>query len=73
MCSWWCLRGYCGASLFDVLGLQFISTGLERLILFAYPMLTIFFGWWILDEPASAAQVAGTGLVLVGVWLVSRK
>ena len=37
------------------------------------PVLTIFFGWWILDEPASVAQVAGTGLVLVGVWLVSRK
>ena len=37
------------------------------------PVLTIFFGWWILDEPASAAQVTGTGLVLAGVWLASRK
>lgn len=37
------------------------------------PVLTIFFGWWILDEPMSAAQMAGTGLVLVGVFLASRR
>ena len=37
------------------------------------PVLTIFFGWWILGEPMSLAQVAGTGLVLVGVLLVSRR
>jgi len=36
------------------------------------PVLTIFFGWWILDEPASAAQVGGTLLVLTGVLLVTR-
>lgn len=37
------------------------------------PVLTIFFGWWILGEPLSAAQMAGTGLVLGGVLLASRK
>jgi drug/metabolite transporter (DMT)-like permease len=37
------------------------------------PMLTIFFGWWLLAEPVSAAQLAGAGLVLAGVLLVSRK
>ena len=37
------------------------------------PVLTIFFGWWILDEPMSFAQMAGTGLVLAGVLLVSRR
>ena len=37
------------------------------------PMLTIFFGWWLLDEPISAAQLAGTGLVLAGVMMVSRR
>ena len=36
------------------------------------PVLTIFFGWWILGEPMSLAQTAGTGLVLAGVLLVSR-
>lgn len=37
------------------------------------PVLTIFFGWWLLSEPISAAQLVGAGLVLAGVLLVSRK
>ena len=37
------------------------------------PVLTIFFGWWLLDEPLSLSQMGGTALVLTGVWLVSRK
>lgn len=37
------------------------------------PVLTIFFGWWLLAEPISAAQLAGAGLVLAGVLLVSRR
>lgn len=36
------------------------------------PVLTIFFGWWLLGEPLSLAQTAGAGLVLAGVLLVSR-
>jgi drug/metabolite transporter (DMT)-like permease len=36
------------------------------------PILTIFFGWWLLDEPLSLAQMIGAGLVLAGVLLVSR-
>jgi drug/metabolite transporter (DMT)-like permease len=35
------LLGYYGASLLDFLGLQYISPGLERLILFTYPTLTL--------------------------------
>jgi drug/metabolite transporter (DMT)-like permease len=37
------------------------------------PVLTIFFGWWLLAEPISLAQLVGAGLVLAGVLLVSRK
>ena len=37
------------------------------------PILTIFFGWWLLDEPLSLAQLIGAGLVLAGVLLVSRR
>ncbi|MDE2583797.1 MAG: DMT family transporter [Betaproteobacteria bacterium] len=37
------------------------------------PMLTIFFGWWLLHEPISGAQMVGAGLVLAGVLLVSRR
>ena len=35
------------------------------------PVLTIFFSWWLLGEPISLEQMAGTGLVLAGVLLVS--
>jgi len=35
--------GYYGASLFDFIGLVYISAGLERVILFSYPLLTLFF------------------------------
>lgn len=37
------------------------------------PVLTIVFGWWLLGEPLSLAQIGGAGLVLCGVWLVSRR
>ena len=37
------------------------------------PVLTIFFGWWLLDEPISVAQMAGTVLVLAGVLQVTRR
>jgi drug/metabolite transporter (DMT)-like permease len=37
------------------------------------PILTILFGWLLLSEPVSLAQLAGAGLVLAGVLLVSRR
>ena len=37
------------------------------------PVLTIFFGWCLLGEPLSLAQLAGATLVLAGVWLIGRK
>lgn len=36
--------GYYGASILDFVGLKYISAGLERLILFTYPTLTLLFG-----------------------------
>ena len=37
------------------------------------PVLTVFLSWWLLDEPLSLAQITGTGLVLAGVLVVSRR
>lgn len=50
-----------------------IGAGRSVLIGTIGPVLTIFFGWWILDEPMSLAQMAGTGLVLTGVLLATRR
>jgi drug/metabolite transporter (DMT)-like permease len=36
--------GYYGASMLDFLGLQYITAGLERLILFTYPTMTLLLG-----------------------------
>ncbi|HVY07101.1 MAG TPA: DMT family transporter [Burkholderiales bacterium] len=35
------------------------------------PVATIFFGYWILNEPVTVIQIAGAALVLAGVTLVS--
>jgi drug/metabolite transporter (DMT)-like permease len=37
------------------------------------PLFTIAFGFWILDEPVHAIQLAGAALVLAGVTLVTLK
>jgi drug/metabolite transporter (DMT)-like permease len=37
------------------------------------PMLTIFFGWWLLNESISVAQIAGAALVIAGILIVSRR
>lgn len=37
------------------------------------PMLTIGFGWWLLNEHISLAQMAGAALVVAGILIVSRK
>jgi drug/metabolite transporter (DMT)-like permease len=36
------------------------------------PVLTIAFGWWLLGEPISGAQLAGAALVIGGVMIVAR-
>ena len=61
------LLGYYGASIFDFVGLQYITAGLERLILFTYPTLTIllsalFFGHVIGRREAGALVLCYVGI-----------
>lgn len=61
------LLGYYGASIFDFVGLQYITAGLERLILFTYPTLTIlisalFFGHSIGRREAGALVLCYVGI-----------
>jgi len=37
------------------------------------PVSTLFLGWAILGEPITTVQLAGTGLVLGGIYLLSKK
>ena len=54
--------GYYGASILDFWGLEYISAGLERLILFTYPTLTILIGVLFQGKPFSKRE--GLALVL---------
>lgn len=61
------LAGYYGASVFDFLGLQYISAGLERLILFTYPTLTLLFSMAMTRRLASRREVAALALCYLGI------
>jgi drug/metabolite transporter (DMT)-like permease len=76
--DWWAIAGlgalgYYFASFVDFLGLQYISAGLGRLLLFLYPTLVVILSWLVLGKRAGARELialavtyAGTALVLSG-------
>jgi drug/metabolite transporter (DMT)-like permease len=61
------LAGYYAASVIDFLGLQYISAGLERLILFTYPTLTLLFGMALSKRLASRREVIALALCYAGI------
>ena len=74
--DWWGILllgflGYYFASFVDFLGLQYISAGLGRLLLFLYPTIVVVLSWIFLRKHAGTRELialavtyAGTGLVL---------
>src|SRR5688572_13725370 len=50
------LFGYYLSSLFDFVGLQYISAGLERLILFLYPTFVVFINIVVFKQRISSTQ-----------------
>ncbi len=50
-----------------------IGAGHASLVSMVGPMLTIGFGWWLLDEGISLAQMGGAALVVIGILIVSRR
>ncbi|MDR1367813.1 MAG: DMT family transporter [Candidatus Accumulibacter sp.] len=63
------LFGYYGSSILDFMGLQYISAGLERLILFTYPMLTILIGVAFMGKSFDAREVKSMVLSYAGIGL----
>jgi drug/metabolite transporter (DMT)-like permease len=63
------LLGYYGASILDFIGLQYISAGLERLILFTYPTLTILIGVTFLGKTLHRREVGALALTYLGIGL----
>ncbi len=62
--------GYYAASLLDFLGLQYISAGLGRLIMFLYPTLVVILSALFLSKPATRREIAALALTYAGIALV---
>lgn len=61
------LLGYYGASIFDFIGLHYITAGLERLILFSYPTLTLIFGAMFFGQRIGRREVVSLLLCYTGI------
>ena len=61
------LLGYYVSSFLDFWGLQFISAGLERLILFTYPTMVVFLGAFIYKKRISRFQMIALILSYAGI------
>ncbi len=59
--------GYYGASILDFWGLAYISAGLERLILFTYPTLTLLIGVLFQGKSFTRRQLLAVTLCYVGI------
>lgn len=65
------LAGYYGASILDFMGLQYISAGLERLILFTYPAMTVLLAVIFLGKQLHGRLVVSLVLCSAGVMTAS--
>lgn len=59
--------GYYLSSLFDFIGLQFISAGLERLILFLYPTFAVLINTFWFKTKLSKTQIIALALTYAGI------
>jgi drug/metabolite transporter (DMT)-like permease len=50
-----------------------IGAGRASLFSMIGPLLTIGFGWWLLNESASLEQGIGAAMVISGILIVSRR
>ncbi len=64
------LLGYYLSSLFDFIGLQYISAGLERLILFLYPTFVVVLSAMLLGKPFGGKELLALCLSYAGIGVV---
>lgn len=63
------LSGYYLSSLFDFIGLQYISAGLERLILFLYPSFAVLINAMVFKQPIRRNEVLALLITWLGIGL----
>ncbi len=61
------ILGYYLSSLFDFIGLQYISAGLERLILFLYPTFAVLINTYFFKATLNKRQVFALLLTYIGI------
>jgi drug/metabolite transporter (DMT)-like permease len=61
------LLGYYVSSFLDFLGLQYISAGLERLVLFLYPSITVLITTFVFKQKISGIQKLALLLTYTGI------
>ncbi len=61
--------GYYLSSLFDFIGLQYVSAGLERLILFLYPTFAVLINTFLFKAALSKIQIIALTLTYSGIGL----
>lgn len=61
------ILGYYLSSLFDFIGLQYVSAGLERLILFLYPTFAVLINTFYFKTKLSGTQIAALVLTYAGI------
>lgn len=64
------LLGYYLSSLLDFSGLQYVTAGLERLILFLYPTIVVLLSAWLFRHPVTPVQSFALLLSYGGIALV---
>ncbi|MGL4631037.1 MAG: DMT family transporter, partial [Leadbetterella sp.] len=64
------LLGYYIASLFDFMGLEYISAGLERVILFSYPTFVMIFSYFFFQHTISQRGVFSLLLTYLGIFII---
>lgn len=67
------MLGYYLASWFDFKGLQYISAGLERIILFIYPTLVVLFSRLFLKTCISKNALIALGITYLGVMIIAAE
>lgn len=66
------LLGYYLSSLFDFIGLQYVSAGLERLILFLYPTFVVILSALLLGKEFGQKEIVALGLSYAGIGVVFK-
>lgn len=61
------LFGYYLSSLFDFIGLQYVTAGLERLILFLYPTFAVLINSFVFGQPVTRIQRMALFLTYTGI------